>query len=187
MSILNFELAAQDTISYLTQLGHSHIGFLNQSHSVVDAGYGPAIRTQLSYEHVMQTAGLPWVTEHCQTTPAAGCEAFKNLIAKDPDLTALITINDRAVPGVVQAITDQGWRIPDDFSLVVIGSSASVAELMTPPVTTVEPKNAEMGRLGVELLIQQLEGQPSTIPQVLLPCRLIVRSSSGPCRRNSGE
>jgi DNA-binding LacI/PurR family transcriptional regulator len=105
------------------------------------------------------------------------------MIADDPDLTALIAINDRTMPGIIQAIYDRGWRIPDDFSLVVIGSSASVAELMTPPVTTIEPRNAEMGRLGVELLIHQLEGQSSGNSQILLPCTLVERGSSGTCRR----
>jgi len=98
----------------------------------------------------------------------------------------LITINDRAVPGVVQAVTDRRWRIPDDFSLVVIGSSGSVAELMTPSVTTVEPQNAAMGRLGVELLIQRLEAREQRIPDTpaLPSCRA---GSSGPCHGKPRE
>jgi DNA-binding LacI/PurR family transcriptional regulator len=181
----DFEQAAQDAVSYLTELGHTHMGFLNQSQSVFSAGYGPVVRTQQGYEQAIQLGRLVGVTSFCRATTSAGYETFDRLLAEDPDLTALITINDRAVPGLIQAITDRGWRIPDDFSLVVIGSSAGVAELMTPPVTTIEPKNAEMGRLGVELLIQQLEGREQDNTQILLPCRLVVRGSSGSCRRNA--
>jgi DNA-binding LacI/PurR family transcriptional regulator len=86
----------------------------------------------------------------------------------------------------MQAIADRDWRIPDDFSLVVIVSSPRVAEMMMPPLTTMDAPSAELGRLGTELLIQQLEDQKQNAPQVLLPCRLVVRASSGPCRRNSG-
>jgi DNA-binding LacI/PurR family transcriptional regulator len=179
----NFELAAYETVSHLVEQGHTHIGFINQSRSLVEAGYGPVVRTQLSYEQAMRAAGLTGVVQYCQATPAAGCEIFEKMIADDPDLTALIAINDRTMPGIIQAIYDRGWRIPEDFSLVVIGSSASVAELMTPPVTTIEPRNAEMGRLGVELLIHQLEGQSSGNSQILLPCTLVERGSSGTCRR----
>ena len=180
----DFEQAAQDTVRYLIELGHTHIGLLNQSQSVLEAGYGPAVRTQHGYEGAIQAAHLSEVTGFCRASASAGYEIFDSLIAQDPDLTALITLNDRAVPGVMQAVTDCGWRIPDDFSLIVIGSSASIAELMTPPVTTVEPKNAEMGRLGVELLIQQLEGREQGDTQILLPCQRVVRGSSGPSRRN---
>jgi DNA-binding LacI/PurR family transcriptional regulator len=179
----DFELAARDTIGYLLSLGHTHIGFLNQSQSVVNAGYGPCVRTELGYVDAMRAAGLYSVIDACRADAAAGSASLEKLLALDPDLTALIAINDRAVPGVVQAITDRGWRIPDDFSLVVIGSSGGVAELMTPPVTTVEPQNAAMGRLGVELLIQRLEAREKDDTQILLPCQLVVRGSSGLCRR----
>jgi DNA-binding LacI/PurR family transcriptional regulator len=177
----NFEAAACDTVKYLTQLGHSHIGFINQSDPVVVAGYGPVVRTQQSYEQAMRAAHLAPLSKPCHAVSAAGYEMFETMIAEDPDLTALITINDRAMPGIIQAISDRGWRIPDDFSLMVIGSSAGVAELMTPPMTTLEPQNAEMGRLGVELLIQQVEGRPPGNTQILLPCHLRIRGSSGPC------
>lgn len=179
----NFELAAQETVEQLVQLGHMHIGFLNQSQLVFQAGYGPVVRTQIAYKKTMRARGLPVVVQYSWATVAAGYEALGRLLDDDPALTALITINDRAVPGVMQSAADRGWRIPDDFSLVVIGSSAGVAELMTPSVTTVEPQNAAMGRLGVELLIQQLEGQEQGETQVLLPCTRVMRGSLGPCRR----
>jgi len=181
---IDFDQAARDAVSYLSQLGHTHIGFLSQSRSVFEAGYGPVVRTQNSYEQAMLDRGRDGIVKFCHSTPKAGYQAFKNLLAEKPDLTALISINDRAVPGVMQAIGEQGWSIPDDFSIVVVGSSAGVAELMIPPITTVEPTNTELGRLGVELLIQQLEGRKLGESQMLLPCRLIIRGSSGPCRRN---
>jgi DNA-binding LacI/PurR family transcriptional regulator len=84
----------------------------------------------------------------------------------------------------MQAIADRGWRIPDDFSLAVIVSSAPVAEMVIPPLTTLDSPSADLGRLGVELLIQQLEMQEQEAPQVLLPCQLVVRGSTAPCRRN---
>jgi DNA-binding LacI/PurR family transcriptional regulator len=181
----DFERAAHDTVRYLIDLGHTHIGFLNQSRSVLDAGYGPAVRAQRGYEQAVQAANLTEVTGYCWANASAGYEIIASLVVEDPNLTALITLNDRAVPGVMQAVTDWGWRIPDDFSLIVVGSSAGVAELMTPPVTTVEPENTAMGRLGVELLIHQIEGREQGDTQILLPCHLIVRGSSGPCRRNN--
>jgi DNA-binding LacI/PurR family transcriptional regulator len=93
-------------------------------------------------------------------------------------------MNDRTIPGIIQAINERGWHIPDDFSLMSVVSSARAAEMMVPPLTTMDPPTAEMGRLGVELLIQQLEGQTQNESQLLLPCTLVVRDSSGPNRQN---
>jgi DNA-binding LacI/PurR family transcriptional regulator len=95
-------------------------------------------------------------------------------------------MNERAVPGVMQAIADRGWHIPDDFSLVVIASSARMAEMMFPPLTTSDIPAAELGRLGVELLIQQLEAEEREALHELIPCRLVVRGSTGPCSRIPG-
>jgi DNA-binding LacI/PurR family transcriptional regulator len=183
---IDFQQTVQETVSYLSGLGHTHLAFLNQSQSAFDAGYGPVVRTHACFEKVMQAAGLKGIRRFCRAAPRAGYEAFNELLAECPDLTALVTVNERAVPGVMQAIADRGWRIPDDFSIVVIASSARLAEMMMPPLTTADAPAAELGRLGAELLIQQLEAQEQSALQVLLPCRLVVRGSSGPCCRNPG-
>lgn len=182
---IDFDQTVHDTVGYLLSLGHTHIAFLNQSQSEFDSGYGPAVRAHASFEEAIRTAGLTGISRLCRAAPPAGYEAFNEMLAECPDVTALIAMNDRAIPGIMQAISDRSWRIPDDFSLVAIVSSGRSAEMMMPPLTTMEPPSADLGCLGVELLIQQLEDPEQDPPQVLLPCRLIVRGSSGPCRSDS--
>ena len=184
---IDFEQTTRDAVNHLRGLGHTHIAFLNQSQSEYDAGYGPVVRTQTSFEQMIQTSGLKGAARLCRATPQAGYEAFNELLTELPELTALVTMNERAIPGILQAVADRGWRIPDDFSLVVIVSSARVAEMMMPALTTMDSPSAELGRLGVEHLIQQVETAGQDASQVLLPCRLSVRGSSGPCRQNRGK
>jgi len=181
---IDFEKTTHEAVTYLAGLGHRHIAFLNHSQAEFDAGYGPAVRAHADFQNAIQAAGIEGVTRLCRATPAAGDVALRELLAECPDLTALIAMNDRALPGVIQAIAAQGWRIPDDFSLVAMVSSARVAEMVMPPLTTMTAPGGELGRLSVELLIQQLETQEQPALQQLLPCRLDVRGSSGPCRRN---
>jgi DNA-binding LacI/PurR family transcriptional regulator len=52
--------------------------------------------------------------------------------------------------------------------------------MMTPPLTTADAPSAELGRLSVEQLIQQLETDTPIKLQALVPCRLVVRGSTGP-------
>jgi DNA-binding LacI/PurR family transcriptional regulator len=181
---IDFEKTTHEAVNYLAGLGHRHIAFLNHSQAEFDAGYGPAVRAHADFQNAIQAAGIEGVTRLCRATPSAGDVALRELLAECPDLTALIAMNDRALPGVIQAIAAQGWRIPDDFSLVAMVSSARVAEMVMPPLTTMTAPGGELGRLSVELLIQQLETQEQPALQQLLPCRLDVRGSSGPCRRN---
>lgn len=150
---IDFERTMQEAVAYLAGLGHSHIAFLNQSQSAFDSGYGPVVRTQAEFPKAIQAAGVEGIARFCRPAPQAGYEACNELLAECQDLTALITMNERAVPGIMRAIADRGWRLPDDFSLIVIASSARMAEMMTPALTTADIPVTELGRLGVELLI----------------------------------
>lgn len=184
---VDFERTIQEAVNYLAGLGHKHLAFLNQSQSAFDAGYGPVVRTETEFPKAIQTAGMEGISRFCRPAPQAGYEACKELLAECPDLTALIAMNERAIPGIMQALVDRNWRIPDDFSLLVLGSSARMAEMMSPPLTTSDIPAAELGRMGVELLIQKLEAEEREVLQELVPCRLTVRGSSGPCLRNPGK
>jgi DNA-binding LacI/PurR family transcriptional regulator len=181
---IDFERTMLEAVAYLAGLGHKKIAFLNQSQSAYDNGYGPVFRSQAAFPKALQTAGVKGIARFCRPASQAGYETCKEMLAECPDLTALITMNERAVPGIMRAISERGWNIPEDFSLVVIVSSPRMAEMMTPPLTTSDIAAAELSRLSVELLIQQLETKEREPIQKLIPCRLVVRGSTGPCLRN---
>ena len=182
---IDFERTMEDAVAYLAGLGHTKIAFLNQSQSAYDNGYGPVFRSQVAFPEAIQAAGVEGISRFCRPAPQAGYEICSELLALRPDLTALITMNERAVPGIMRAIAYQGWRIPEDFSVMVIGSSEGMAEMMTPPLTTSDIAAAELSRLSVDLLIHQLEEKVREPLQKLVPCRLVIRGSTGPCIRNS--
>lgn len=177
---IDFEQTVRDTLGYLRDLGHIHIGFINQSQEVYENGYGPVVRTHEAFRSVNQELGLSGYSRFCDRTPQAGYQTCQEIFQHNPELTALMVMNDRAIPGVMRAIADRGLLIPSDFSLVSIVSSERMAEMMNPPLTVMNPPSTEMAKLAVELLIEQLEGRQREISQVLLPCKLIVRGSSGP-------
>jgi DNA-binding LacI/PurR family transcriptional regulator len=183
---IDFDQTVRDAVNYLKGLGHTRIAFVNHSQAEYDAEYGPAIRAQAAFEAAAKDGGLPSIARRCRAAPPAGYEALGSLLAEEPSLTALVTMNERAIPGIMQGITERGWSIPDDFSLVAIVSSARAAEMVMPSLTTMEPPSAKMGRVGVELLIRKLESAEQDVAQILLPCRLVIRGSTGPCRRAPG-
>lgn len=179
---IDFKQTLNEALAYLARLGHTHVAFLNQSQASYEAGYGPVVRTKDSFEEYIYLSGLKGVTRFCRPLPDAGYEAFNALIKKHPNLTALVTMNDRAIPGIMRAITERGWKIPDDFSVVALVSSVRMAEMTVPTLTTMEPPSTELGRIATELLINNLEGHVNENPRILIPCRLVEGKSSGPCQ-----
>jgi DNA-binding LacI/PurR family transcriptional regulator len=127
-------------------------------------------------------AGAGLTVVGCEDSLAAGRQAFTEMLRLEPGLTAVIAFNERAVPGVMAAAAEHGWRIPEDFSVVSIIMAPQAAEMTTPAMTTVSPSATEMGRAGADVLIRHLEGADGPVSQQLFTGALQVRGTSGPPR-----
>ncbi len=178
---INFGQTMQIAVEHLMELGHTHIAYINHSQEEFEAGYGPAVRTQRHFLESSQSNHLHAITRFCESNPNAGYEATNDLLTEDPDLTAVVVMNDQVVPGIIRAVRDRGWSIPEDFSIIAIVSSAQTAEMMTPTITTAEAPAHELGRLGTEMLIEQLNDNDNDFSEVLVPCHLVIRESTGLC------
>lgn len=183
---IDFAQAAREVVAHLRALGHRRIAFVNQSREIFDSGYGPAVRVMEAFEEAVSAAGVEGTVGFCHATPADGFDCAHRLFDHDPSLSGLVVMNDRALPGIVRAVGARGLRIPEDVSIVSIVSSARTAELFVPALTTMEVPSHELGRLGVEQLIGQLDRPEGEASQVLVPCSLVVRGSSGPRRKRGG-
>jgi DNA-binding LacI/PurR family transcriptional regulator len=179
---IDFEQAAREAVHHLVELGHTHIAFLNHAQSAFDAGYGPSVRAQAAFDQAMTAAGLAPTRGMCDDSARAGRGAFEELITAEPRLTALVAMNEGATVGCMHAIATRGRRVPDDFAIVSIASTVRAAEMTQPALTTMEAPSTELGRLGVEALLRQLDDEGGEPLQRVLPCRLVVRGSSGPSR-----
>jgi DNA-binding LacI/PurR family transcriptional regulator len=175
------------TVGYLASLGHRRLGFVNQSRAVFDSGYGPAVKCQEGFFAAAAAAGVSGSSFFCHPSPKDGSEALSALLREDPRLSALVVMNDRALPGLLWAAEDLGMSLPSDLSLVSVISSARVAEMFKPALTTMEQSGAELGGLSVTYLLHLIESGNGGAPQTLLPCELVIRESSGPARASAPD
>jgi DNA-binding LacI/PurR family transcriptional regulator len=176
---IDFAQATRDAVRHLAALGHRRIGFVNHSRASYDAGYGPSVRAAEGFTVAAEEAGVAQVSRFCADSPAAGRQLWQELVHDEPELTALVVMNELAGAGVLAGITEQGRRVPGDYSILSIASSQRVAEMTYPRLTTLQPPSAELGRLGVQTLIDKLTERSGPLVQKLLPCTLVVRESTG--------
>jgi DNA-binding LacI/PurR family transcriptional regulator len=177
---IDFETTVQEAIDYLTGLGHTKIALVNRTETEFATKYGPTVRVTGAFEAIMRERGLVAVSTPCADAPDAGREIFARLLLEHPDLTAIVSMNDLAMVGVVGAIEAHGWSIPADFSVMSIVSSVAVAQLSRPRLTTSAPQTAKLSQNAVKQLVAQIEGKPRTVRTRLLPCTLHVGASTGP-------
>jgi DNA-binding LacI/PurR family transcriptional regulator len=162
-------------------LGHRRIVFVNHSAAEIDSGYGPAWRTRETFTDAMTGHGLEPLMIPAEDTASGGRRALGAALDRAPDLTGILAMNESALFGILGGLGDRGIRVPDDVSVVSMVTSPQVAELANPALTALTSPGSALGRIGLEVLLNQLSGEPGgEIHQELLPCTLQVRGTSGP-------
>jgi len=162
----DFDQCAGLAIEYLSGLGHRRVGFVNLAEATKSAR-GNALRLRDGLVRAARTHGTTLSSVLCDTSYSAGRRAFGRLIRDDPELTAVIAFNEQAVPGVMAAAMEHGWRIPQDFSVLSIDMPTQLAQMTNPPMTTIGPPAAVAGKAAVDVLIRRLQGQAVDRSQVL--------------------
>jgi DNA-binding LacI/PurR family transcriptional regulator len=183
---IDFASTMETAIAHLVGLGHRRIAFVNHSGEQMSAGYGPAVRAAAAYDELMTVRGLVPLSRTCDDSPVTGRAVTAELLATDPELTAIITMNELATFGVYAELASRNLSIPGDVSVLGIVTSPGVGTLSYPPLTTMHSPGAELGRLAVDCLLSQLDPARRPIPNQLIPCVLEQGMSIGPARTDLG-
>ncbi len=171
---------AYDATQYLIGLGHQRIGFikgLSAIQSAADrlAGYKAALAdAHLFYDEALVVEGDFFTT--------SGYEAACKLLQCPQRPTAIFASNDLMALGAMQAIREHGLRIPEDVSLVGFDDIPQ-ASLAHPRLTTVRQPLEQMGRIAVNLLVEQIENPENferAPRRVTLATRFVERESCQP-------
>lgn len=95
--------------------------------------------------------------------------------------TAFFCGNDHIAISVMQALRSQGHSVPGQYSVIGIDDIA-IAQHSNPPLTTMRVERAELGRIGVQLLLERIADPAASIRRINLGVKLIERASVGPPR-----
>ncbi len=114
-----------------------------------------------------------------------GYQVMKGLLQLRPRPDGVFCYNDPLAMGAMQAILDEGLRVPEDVALVGCGN-VRYAQFLRVPLTTVDQQSEIIGERAAELALGLVESKGAVRPtSVLLEPRLVVRQSS--LRRNSTD
>jgi DNA-binding LacI/PurR family transcriptional regulator len=174
-------------MDHLAELGHRHIAFVNGDRDEDGvAGFGPYVRSEQAYRELAGDRGIKPVVLYCRSDVASGREAARTLLRSAPRTTAVIIQDEAGAAGLVAELKRRDRPVPDHISVLSLLSSADFAEMLDPPLTTVTTPGMELGRLGVEALLRQLDGRPP-LPAVLRTGVLVRGGSTGAARVNAAK
>lgn len=166
-------------VHHLADLGHRHLALINRSPELVAAGYGPGHRAATGFAEAVADRGLTGVDVCCSDDAAGGERCIERLLADHPDVTAAVTINEAALPGVQRALERAGLAVPRDFSLTGV-AARHWAEDFRPPLTAADVPSHEMGAQAVSLLLERIAAPQAPLRHCLLAPAISLRDSTGP-------
>lgn len=164
------ERAAYDGTRYLLSLGHQRIGLLAGDPTSVFV----ARPRQLGYERAMTEAGQKPVVAHGTFFYDSGAPGLDDLLAQEPDLTAIFAVSDEMAAAVVNELQERGRRVPEDVSVLGFDNT-STSQHVHPPLSTVAQPLEEMGRAAVRKLLRARDLGPRIVQH-----SIVSRGSTSP-------
>jgi LacI family transcriptional regulator len=110
---------------------------------------------------------------------ASGEAAFRELVARAPDLDAVFVANDQMALGLLHVAHQRGIAVPDTIAVVGFDGLIEGAQF-SPSLTTIGQPLRELGRLAVEELRSSIDDDQgyAAVRHVTLATELVVRDSA---------
>lgn len=144
--------AACKAVNYLASMGHKHIGYLRGNFEIKNFYY-----RREGYLRALKENGLEYEPEHTFfLTPSmeGACDDMSAILQREPELpSAFFADNDMIALGAMRALQQNGYRIPEDVSVVGFDDLPFCA-ISNPPLTTMKVYNYQMGCAAVRRLMQ---------------------------------
>lgn len=158
-------------LRHLSTLGHTRIGVVSGPTGLL------TVRERLS--GLPTDSPVPLV--EADFTREGGRKAAFDLLARHPEITAVIALNDLMAAGVLAAAREAGQQVPQRLSVVGFDDVPFAADL-NPTLTTVRLPLEDMGRKAMELLLDDETGADDEPRIVAVEAQLVERGSTAPVR-----
>ncbi len=170
--------SVRQSVRHLHALGHHRIAFLGGSYQSRSAS-----ERELGFLDEMRKMDLSTAYyQEAGHTPEAGELGVARLLApisKEDQPTAIIAINDLVALGAMRQLKRMGLSIPQDMAIIGCDNQF-FCPYTDPPLTTVDLRPAELGRVAVHQLLSEVEKRVEDLAFTQVKeSTLIIRESCG--------
>lgn len=161
---------------HLISQGHRHITLLG------GPDHPSIVERRIGYEETLRRHGLePTVVESTGLDIADGERAVVELLRQAPETTGIVCSNDSQAVGALRKLRGLGYQVPDDFSIVGF-DDINLAQLTSPPLTTIRVGRRALGQVAVQLLLGRISALDRPATKAIVGVTLVERASVGPPR-----
>ncbi|MBP0724571.1 LacI family DNA-binding transcriptional regulator [Bacillus sp. RG28] len=166
--------ASREVTNYLLSLGHKNIAFVGGEKNLL------VTKERLrGYEDALKLNGLRIIDEFSiftSFTREGGMNAVEQLLSINHEPTAIVVTDDILALGVISALKNKGFSVPEDISVVSF-NNALIAELASPPLTSVDINIYQLGYEAAKNIIYKVEEPDGSEKSIIVPYKLIIRDT----------
>lgn len=168
---LDYRAAGEAGVHHLAHLGHRTVALVGPPPEVYLRETASARRLVEGFTAAADHHGLASSVHPAEPAPAAAHTLTDRLLRAHPAPTAVIIQNAPLLDPLLTAFRQRGLRIPEDLSVLAIGTDTPAT------ITSIPVPSTELGTQAVHLLMRKTTGAP--VPETtLLPPRLTERAST---------
>lgn len=167
--------ASYDAIKLLIDNGHTKIGIVSGEKDVFTAN-----QRLLGYNECLKDNNLPIsdsLIVYGDYTVEGGILRIKELVSKNPDMTAVFVSNYEMTLGALIAINELNLNIPEDISIIGF-DNLELAKLTTPKLYIVSQPLEDIAKNAASLLLERLRDNSSDIHKTVMLNTNIVNGKS---------
>ncbi len=173
--LINNADSARLATEYLYDKGHREIGYLRGKYRI------KAFRSRhVGYAVAMNKKGLkvnPSFTVTIGTSMNNAYSEMVEFLKKKPSLpTAFFADNDMIALGAMKALTEYGYRIPEDVSIIGF-DDIPYSEIASPRLTTIRVPKQEMGQAAARRMIELIRKPTNAKLKIQICTNFIERDS----------
>lgn len=177
----NISTARQAT-QHLIQAGRKRIAALGIQETLAQETETSRLRLD-GYMEALAEAGLPFDPQLVIRgipifSRSVGAAAMQQLFTLETPPDAVFCFNDHLALGVLRAIYEAGYRVPEDIAVVGFDDIED-GRFSVPSLTTISPDKETIGKLAVNFLLSRIDGTRTGPPErIEVPCQLVIREST---------
>lgn len=154
---INNQMGTFQAIEYLVNMGHTDIGYVHTTEYISSWS-----ERALGYRQALAQFRLPLSDDKVYRARYNGGNSYDDfcqVIASGAQLpTALVTDDDVIAVGVMRALQDAGYRVPEDISIVGF-NNRPVCELVHPMLTSIDVPKQDFSTEAVDALVSLIQKQ----------------------------
>ena len=175
----NYEGLVREAVERLTAQGHEHIALVNRPQEMLDRRYCLSVNAQAGFTTACADVGALGVMICCEEEDGAGEQCLQQILDADPQVTAIVSVNDRSLPDLMDALAAAGRVVPDDMSVMAV-APPRVASRTSPPVTAADVPAASLATTAVQTLLARIADVATEPVRELFTTPFIDRGSVAP-------